>query len=458
MPRSWQLYLYAGVAAAIGYTLLPETDKVHAVAYAFVGLSCILAVLYSVRRHRPDQSSTWYAFAVGLVFWLVNTTIDRVTHDQPWTHVSAVLSLAGYPLIGHALIGLIRGRVGGQDRTTALDAGIVATGTALLFWTMVAGEIDLTWLQLLVGAGDITLLVLISLLVTTPGARTVSFRLLLAALALMCASDAAIMLGSGTFGDVTMILANAFVGAAVAHPTMRQLTVRVEQPPRFVRPRLALLTAAILLAPAVSLHQGATGRIADHWLPLGVGSIVLFALVSARMAGLVMRVEQQAERLSVLVHEDPLTGLANRRRWDERLRTAMSRSSATGDPLVVALLDLDRFKLYNDTHGHQAGDELLTGAAGAWLGGLRGDDLLARYGGEEFCVLMTGRTVDEARIVVERLQALTPHGQTFSAGVTRWDGRQSPAELLEHADTLLYQSKHAGRARVTADKSLAEAA
>jgi diguanylate cyclase (GGDEF)-like protein len=162
-------------------------------------------------------------------------------------------------------------------------------------------------------------------------------------------------------------------------------------------------------------------------------------------------VEHQARRLSVLVNQDPLTGVANRRRWDDDLAGTMERAARTGEPLVVAMLDLDHFKRFNDTYGHQAGDELLSGAATAWTTGLRDGDLLARYGGEEFCVLLTGRTVAEAVLVVERMQALTPRGQTFSAGLTRWDGRQTAQELLEHADLLLYEGKRTGRGRVVTD-------
>ncbi|SDS42943.1 diguanylate cyclase (GGDEF) domain-containing protein [Actinoplanes derwentensis] len=455
------LCLTAGTAAAAGYALLPSDGAWHLVAYPIIALSCVIAVVAGVRRHRPNQPAVWYSFAAGLGAWLANTVIDQLTATAPWSQLSAGFLIAGYPLLGHALFGLIRGRVRSGDRTTGIDAGIVATSLAVLFWTLVAGDDSLSLLQLLVAAGDIALFALISLLVTTPGAHTASYRLLLTALGLTVFSDVLLMIvpfEPGGPADVIFVLANVLSAAAALHPSMRRLTVPLPQPPGFVRPRLALLTAAILLAPIVSLHQGATGRIADDWLPLGVGSIVLFLLVSARMAGLVLRVEQQARHLSVLVNEDPLTGVANRRRWDERLRTAMDRSAATGEPLVVALLDLDHFKRYNDTHGHQAGDELLTDAATAWLSGLRGDDLLARYGGEEFCVMLTGRTVAEALLIVEHLQTLTPDGQTFSAGLTRWDGRQTAQELLEHADRLLYDSKRSGRARVTAGRPLADAA
>jgi diguanylate cyclase (GGDEF)-like protein len=450
----WLLCLVLGAVAAAGYAMLPGGGWWHSVAYAVDGLTCITIVLSAVRRYRPEQPSTWYTFAAGLGVWLTGTVIDRTPLGAPWSYVSMFLLLVGYPLLCHALIGLIRGRVRSHDRSAGIDAGIVATSLALLFWTLIAEEVMLPWPQLLIAAGDIALFMLISLLVTTPGARTVSYRLLLVALALTGFSDVLIMtmpFRPGDLADTALVLGNAFVAAAVLHPSMRQLTVPLAHPPAFVRPRLALLTVAILLAPAVSLHQGATGRIAQNWLPVGVGSILLFLLVSARMAGLVMRVEHQARRLSVLVNQDPLTGVANRRRWDDDLAGTMERAARTGEPLVVAMLDLDHFKRFNDTYGHQAGDELLSGAATAWTTGLRDGDLLARYGGEEFCVLLTGRTVAEAVLVVERMQALTPRGQTFSAGLTRWDGRQTAQELLEHADLLLYEGKRTGRGRVVTD-------
>lgn len=449
-----------GAVAAGVYAMLPAGGWWHPIAYAVDGLTCITIVLAAIRRYRPDQPSTWYTFAAGLGVWLIGTVIDRTTLGAPWTHLSTLLLLVGYPLLCHALIGLIRGRVRSHDRTAGIDAGIVATSLALLFWALIAEEVALPWTQLVIAAGDIALFMLISLLVTTPGARTVSYRLLLGALALTGFSDVLIMtmpFRPGDLADTALVLGNAFVAAATLHPSMRQLTVPLEHPPAFVRPRLALLTVAILLAPAVSIYQGATGRIAQNWLPLGVGSIVLFLLVSARMAGLVIRVEHQARRLSVLVNQDPLTGVANRRRWDDALAGAMARAARTGEPLVVALLDLDHFKRFNDTHGHRAGDDLLSGAATAWSTGLRDGDLLARYGGEEFCVLLTGRTVAEAALLMERLQALTPNGQTFSAGLTPWDGRQTAQELLEHADRLLYEGKHTGRGRVVTDRATSAA-
>jgi diguanylate cyclase (GGDEF)-like protein len=111
------------------------------------------------------------------------------------------------------------------------------------------------------------------------------------------------------------------------------------------------------------------------------------------------------------------------------------------------MLDLDRFKAFNDHHGHQAGDRLLAAAAAAWRPALRATDTLARYGGEEFAVLLPHSDHDAARTVVERLLGSVPLGQTASAGIAQWDGQETAESLLARADAALYAAKGAGRAQ-----------
>jgi diguanylate cyclase (GGDEF)-like protein len=125
----------------------------------------------------------------------------------------------------------------------------------------------------------------------------------------------------------------------------------------------------------------------------------------------------------------------------------MRAAARACEPLCVAMLDLDRFKAYNDTLGHLRGDHLLRAAAVAWEQELRPGDRLARYGGEEFLVLLSGCDVEDAVAAVERLRAVTPEGQTCSAGLARWDGRESAAALFERVDAALYSAKATGRDR-----------
>ncbi|MCB0875310.1 MAG: GGDEF domain-containing protein [Solirubrobacterales bacterium] len=149
--------------------------------------------------------------------------------------------------------------------------------------------------------------------------------------------------------------------------------------------------------------------------------------------------------LSDTASRDPLTGLTNRRGWDGLLAKEMAIARSRRTPLAVAIIDLDRFKEFNDVHGHRAGDRLLREAAGSWTAAIRKGDELARWGGEEFTLLLPDCGGACALDVVERLRADTPGGQTCSAGVAAWNGRESAAELFERMDAALYAAKAAGR-------------
>jgi len=155
-------------------------------------------------------------------------------------------------------------------------------------------------------------------------------------------------------------------------------------------------------------------------------------------------------RLDGLAHTDELTGLPNRRAWNEELLRASARAERDGRPMAIAMLDLDRFKDYNDAHGHQSGDRLLKEAAAAWRAELREGDVLARYGGEEFAVALHHCALEEAREIVERMRGATPGGVTCSAGIASSDGSEDTADLVARTDRALYEAKAAGRDRTVA--------
>jgi diguanylate cyclase (GGDEF)-like protein len=165
-----------------------------------------------------------------------------------------------------------------------------------------------------------------------------------------------------------------------------------------------------------------------------------------------VRLRQEVERrrateqdLRELCERDPLTGVLNRRAWDQLLASALRRSTR---PLYVALIDLDDFKGYNDLYGHPAGDGLLRRAARAWRAAVRSGDVLARYGGEEFAVLLTGCEADTAIEIAERLRLAAIDERQVSIGMACWDGAESSERLVERADQALYDAKRSGRNRV----------
>jgi diguanylate cyclase len=159
-----------------------------------------------------------------------------------------------------------------------------------------------------------------------------------------------------------------------------------------------------------------------------------------------VEISRLVSRLEGLARTDPLTGVPNRRVWDEELPRELERARRMGTPLCVAMLDLDNFKAYNDRHGHQAGDRVLKEAASAWRTQVRSTDLLVRYGGEEFALLLPACALEDAVGIIERLRAATPQ-VTCSIGVTSWDFHESPPELLQRADQALYVAKAEGRNR-----------
>jgi diguanylate cyclase (GGDEF)-like protein len=153
-------------------------------------------------------------------------------------------------------------------------------------------------------------------------------------------------------------------------------------------------------------------------------------------------------RLEVSARTDDLTGLPNRRAWEEQLPRELARAARDSAPVCVAMLDLDRFKDFNDERGHQAGDRLLKQSAASWATQLRSTDMLARYGGEEFALVLPGCTLADGQLLVERLRVAMPEDQTVSAGIAAWDGEESLELLVGRADRALYSAKRAGRDRL----------
>jgi diguanylate cyclase (GGDEF)-like protein len=177
------------------------------------------------------------------------------------------------------------------------------------------------------------------------------------------------------------------------------------------------------------------------------------------------------EQLKLLATTDGLTGLTNRRALDTALENEVSRQRRTGQPLSLLMVDVDRFKSYNDLYGHQAGDEVLRAVALCLKAAIkRPSDVAARYGGEEFIGILPDTDEDGAFFIAdafrESLRSLNiPHSGgdkgvvTASVGVavfTERDAGSEPAELVRRADEALYNAKGAGRDRVMGWKAPSE--
>ena len=191
------------------------------------------------------------------------------------------------------------------------------------------------------------------------------------------------------------------------------------------------------------LVVGWSGRVSD----LRSGRPALIGLLAAEAATAIAHTDL-VHRLGELADTDALTGLPNRRTWNRELAQALASGSPTA--VCVAMLDLDHFKAYNDSHGHLAGDRQLKASAVNWQAQLRSSDVLARVGGEEFAVLLKGCSIQDARARVEHLRRATPPGVTCSAGLVEREGGESGEALMERADAALYAAKRNGRDQLLA--------
>ena len=151
------------------------------------------------------------------------------------------------------------------------------------------------------------------------------------------------------------------------------------------------------------------------------------------------------ESAAAIALTDPLTGLANRRAWEEELRREVARARRHSHRLALVMLDLDHFKELNDTQGHQAGDTVLAEAAASWRTAVRTTDFLARYGGDEFAMLLPDCPDEYGEKVLERIRTAIPTGCSCSAGIAYWNGSETAESLLARADAALYEAKRAGR-------------
>jgi len=209
---------------------------------------------------------------------------------------------------------------------------------------------------------------------------------------------------------------------------------------------------------------------ADDYLvkPLDSEDLQARLVGAARVTSLHRKLaEQQTElerlndELTAMARRDPLTGLGNRRALDEDLELLEARVTRYGHRYCMALLDVDHFKSYNDTYGHQAGDQILQTVAAQLEAQARGGDALYRYGGEEFLCIFPEQSLSNGFMAVERmrigLQRLAiPHTDnplgvlTISAGLAMLDPGHARAasEVLKEADEVLYRAKQLGRNRV----------
>ena len=413
-------------------------------------------------------------FVAGDLLW----NWYEVIGEDPFPSMADVLYLAGYPFIAAGLLLLIRRRVGDGDRGGLLDAAILTTAAAILSWTfliqpqLVNSDLDALSLAITLAypVADLILIGVAMGLLTTPGARTASFRLLGASLALLLVADQiyAIQNLDGTYVSggpldslylVSYLLFGAAAPASLDAPADRAASGRGH----LARVRSGWPDSPSRWSPARSSSRSARTPTATLAV-IAAGTAILSLLVLARLAGLVGTLARDvAQRraleaqLSFQAFHDPLTGLTNRRRFVEAAEAALASRTGPGS-VAVLFLDLDDFKTVNDSLGHAAGDALLDRRRGPAprrppRDRRRGPDRRRRVRHPpdrdprpEFAV-----TVAE-RLLARLIEPIDVAGVTVEVGASVGIAVDAPSmrtvdDLLGDADVAMYQAKALGKGR-----------
>ncbi|MDJ0771163.1 MAG: GGDEF domain-containing protein [Ilumatobacter sp.] len=207
-----------------------------------------------------------------------------------------------------------------------------------------------------------------------------------------------------------------------------------------------LLRIAATPAAVTPVTDGSSSR------SFGLLAVAAFSLLVLGLAALTntLRRRPSTDELAAMAWSDGLTGLANRRRFDHDLRTTDEQSV----PTAVIMLDVDHFKIVNDTYGHRVGDETLCAVSAMLSRHVRRDDVVYRYGGEEFCVLLSNATTQDAQIVAERIveaarMITLPDGAHITVSVGVADAvAGAVTDAVQVADRALYAAKELGRDQV----------
>jgi diguanylate cyclase (GGDEF)-like protein len=216
------------------------------------------------------------------------------------------------------------------------------------------------------------------------------------------------------------------------------------------------------MPPMLSLVPSESSRPEDETMPAALGSMMLarrleetsrqLALTQALLANKQRECDALASALAHDAHSDPLTGLFNRRKFNELCAAEIERSVRYATPLALIMVDIDHFKRVNDEHGHLVGDRALVEVARVLGEQIRASDALCRWGGEEFMVLAPHLDMASALQMADKLRAAVAEADfaeagplTCSFGVATLRDRDRTVDLILRADTCLYRAKRTGR-------------
>jgi diguanylate cyclase (GGDEF)-like protein/putative nucleotidyltransferase with HDIG domain len=448
----------AAVLAVVAATAFPAPADLWLLNAA--ELACALALgLRAVLR--PHHRMVWGLLCVALLAWTAGDVLYTADPDLPVPSVADLGWLAYYPPAAAALVILIAGRSRGLSAAVWLDGVIAALATAAVGVAAVvqpvagtaSGGALATGVNLAYPVGDIALLALVAFGLSVCGRADRPLLVLGVGIGLSAIADGVYLAlyAQGAWPDGTVLdalwpAATIVIALAawVEHPATVPASARGLR--QIAIPAGGGVLALVVLGAAEATDISRAGAL------LAVAALLLGI---ARFALTFHEKERALAGLHLRATTDPLTNLPNHREFHERLAAEVERARRHGRALSVVVLDLDHFKLVNDTYGHPAGDRALIHVADTLRAVVRPGDTLARIGGEEFGWILPETDALEAWQATERARALLLDAPlpragrlNFSAGVCDLEQVAPPlggAELVRLADGSLYWAKRNGR-------------
>jgi diguanylate cyclase len=484
------LALVAVVVVAGALAIPPGAgQRVYSDAAQLVAGGLAAAVCFTAARARTGLPRRWrMLLAIGLagwtlmrVWWLIRAAVD------PDRATAVTVADVGFLILPVAvLLALLTGATAlprpgptssRRERIVLVIDSVLISGSLLaLTWSAVPGRL---FRESPAGAAavgvavaypvmDLILMVMVALLLTTrPGTRYGRVPLGLVGLAALAFGVADVLrllhLTAGTTSPLDSagyLVGPALIGLAALQPTAPPGEPRVVTADKDWVHLLLPYVPVVATGVVIAVRTGTGGQLTSYeaylgWLGLGlVVARQMFTIVDNTV--LLSRVSEGQERLHHQAYHDPLTGLANRALFRERLVVALDAHRFRDRPIALLFADLDDFKLINDSFGHAMGDRLLRAIGERMHGCVPGDDLVARLGGDEFAVLLEAHPDDAEPIGHRILAALRDpfliDGHTLGVGVSIGlvvpepaDSELSADTLLRRADAAMYVSKRRGK-------------
>lgn len=447
--------------------------------YPILGTGAVVCAVIGVRRNRPALSWPWWVIGTSLALLVVGGSVreamgvvGNLTSSR--SPVPDFITIPGYLVLGVGLVGIVHARRRGREEVdVVLDGAVAALAALALVWIFLVNpalyheHAPLTVrlaLTIYPPLSVFFLAIAAGLAFSGRARRPFSYDLLLGSMVFMVLGDLVYMLLEldvvtrvGHVIDAPYAFAFVAFMGAVLHPSMRELTEPAPAEPGTRRNGRLALVAIALAIPGLITVSRTSAPLGDR---IALGLIVMtltFAAIWRMFRALRAHAISEAELAHQATH-DTLTGLPNRRAVHEHVAGLLTDVRGRGGVVAVLFLDVDRFKLVNDTHGHGFGDELLLAVARRLQACTRPDDLVARIGGDEFLVVVDG--LEDVRAAMEvaqrtRLAFAVPFevrgcevACTTSIGAAVTDGSDvhvDPESMIRDADTAMYQAKEAGR-------------